>query len=81
MKKAPLRVIYARNFSYEMWSRDWGIKETAQKLGTTDITISRIRQARNSNLDMEVLTAAVEAFECDFNRLLLPRDDISYSSS
>ena len=73
-----LQVVYGRNLSYESYVRNWDVKETASRLGVSEIVIHRIRQAKNVHIDCDVLTKAVEVFDCSVDRLLTPRDDLIY---
>ena len=75
-----LQTIYGRNLSYEAYRRQWSVKQTAEELGTSEIVIHRIRQAKNRNIDCDLLARAVEVFECDFNALLLQREDLKYGA-
>jgi transcriptional regulator with XRE-family HTH domain len=77
-KSPRLQTIYGRNLSFEAYRRGWSVKQTAEALGTTEIVIHRIRQAKNVNIDAEILGKATKAFGCDFNALLLPRADLVY---
>ena len=76
--KVSLQKIYGRNLSYQAYRRNWSVQRTAEELGTTEIVIHRIRQAKNVNIDAEILQTATRVFECDFNALLIPREDLSY---
>lgn len=78
--KKPLPVVYGRNLSHMAYCRNWSVKETAEQLGTTEIVIHRIRQAKNVNIDAEILARAVELFECDFNSMLTPKDGLVYDT-
>jgi len=78
--KPRLQTVYGRNLSYEAYRRGWSVKQTAEELGTTEIVIHRIRQAKNVNLDASILAKATQVFDCDYNTLLEPREDLSYES-
>jgi len=80
-QKPRLQAIYGRNLSYEAYRRNWSVKQTAEQLGTTEIVIHRIRQAKNVNIDAELLATAVDVFEVDFNTLLTPREDLAYGEA
>lgn len=77
--KPRLQTVYGRNLSYEAYRRNWSVKETAAQLGTTEIVIHRIRQAKNVNIDAEILANATQVFEVDYNTLLTPREDLVYN--
>lgn len=79
--KPSLQIIYGRNLAYESYKRNWSVKQTAEELGTSEIVIQRIRQAKNVNIDAEVLASAVKAFEVDYNTLLTPRADLAYGEA
>lgn len=76
--KVSLQQIYGRNLAYQAYRRNWSVKQTAEELGTTEIVIHRIRQAKNVNIDSDILLNATRVFECDFNTLLSPREDFVY---
>ena len=78
--KPSLQTVYGRNLAFEAYRRGWSVKETAAELGTTEIVVHRIRQAKNVNSDAELLAKATRVFNCDFNALLVPRDELSYES-
>lgn len=77
--KPRLQTVYGRNLSYEAYRRNWSVKQTAEELGTTEIVIHRIRQAKNVNIDAEILANATRVFEVDYNTLLTPREDLVYN--
>ena len=78
--KPSLQTIYGRNFAYEAYRRGWSVKQTAEELGTTEIVIHRIRQAKNVYLDAEVLQKATRVFDCNYDTLLAAREELSYDA-
>lgn len=76
----PLQIVYARNVQYCAFKRGWTKVRLATELGTTINTVNRLVSGTGRYIDPEVFSALTDLFSCTPNDLLLPQDELDYST-
>jgi len=78
IKSESIMKIYARNLLFEAFTRNWTTEQTAKELETTIHVIGRIRRGETIYIDLDILSKALEVFNCTPNDLLLKREYLTY---